>query len=208
MKIHILRKNAIYIKKNIILINRFNFFLNNYFFSKLFTITSKISKFSFEKKNYFLQIFLKRAKKEKKLYTLPYSTFFLKKIIVHDSVTKEISKVALNQMFGLNFYLTKYNIGFSSKLEFVGYTRRAWISKSYIYANLGNSYINKIILKRFLYFNLTNKRIFSLYSNNETFLNNFIYNFIKLKPTDAYKRTGIVFYNVPLKLKKRRIQAY
>jgi hypothetical protein len=189
-----------------------------YFFLNIFIV--KFNKLICEKQKQlqYLLINLKRSC----FLKIPYTFFIFKnKKTVHSCVdfylisfTKYFNTLSFLYLFQnvlntSNYHA--YNIK-KKKLEIVGYHRRSWLreSKNYLVLKLilGYSYIEKYYIPQIIRFVLRKRRVFSLKSMKHSQFQNIINHIISLNATSAYKRTGIVPFKIPLKLKKRRVTTY
>lgn len=120
------------------------------------------------------------------------------------------NKLNLELAINLNQLIISSYIGKVFKLEIAGYSRRALFNnfEKILYLRLGNSFVNIKKIPKFILFKIIKIRLLFLYALNYQTLVKFLNNMLTLKTTSSYKRTGLIFYNSLLNLKKKRSKVF
>lgn len=212
---------SVYLGKNTIAVKKNNYFIVNKthyglcFQSRYSLINHKVQSalFSYTDRTAFKNVnirnfFLKKNKTSSKK-TLCKGDAKFNPNIYFKTANNCIGVVRYNKLNLINLeFILFSNYNFTSKLEIVGYIRRAWYSKLFkqLLLRVGYSHYNLVLNTNTVFLKLIKKRIILLFSNSKVLLNNVYYNTLKTKPSDSYKIAGIIPYKFRRKLKKSKKQ--
>lgn len=128
----------------------------------------------------------------------------------HSKRLRQLRDLHLPFLVRLNHKMHTSYLGVLNKLEIVGYIRRAWFNqeRKQLYMRLGQSHVSTRLLPNTFLFKLVKIRLLFFFSFHHLQLNTFLYHLVQLKPTSPYKKSGTVYHNQALQLKKRRAKTF
>jgi len=177
-------------------------------YNNIFLIISNTYLKNTQKKNYYTAGYKIKQNYNKSqavtIYKNPYHVFM-------KNVSTDIkNKSALKNLITINKQISNSYLGVLYEIEIIGYSRRVCFNKKtkQLFLRLGSSYVDIKNINRMVFIKIIKMRLLLFYSLNTTKLKTFITQLIKLKPTSAYKKSGVVFLHSKLDLKKKRAKVF
>lgn len=138
------------------------------------------------------------------IYKKPYYIF-----MKNMSIDRK-NELGLKNLITINKQISNSYLGVLYEIEIIGYSRRVCFNTKtkQLFLRLGSSYVNIKNINKRVFIKIIKMRLLLFYSLNTTKLKTFITQLIKLKPTSAYKKSGVVFLHSKLDLKKKRAKVF